>query len=701
MCMNLSDDVKFIKGVGPKRASALARLNIRTVEDLITFFPRTYQDRTKVTKISDIVFNNQYCIFGKIKNVFSKNVSKFISLFVVEITDGTGNISAVFYRKVSPYAKFDIFASMRKNFIPEKFVYVYGTLEYKFANRQISVDDYEIVENSSDIPKNFKKIIPIYDLTAGITQKNMLAYTTTVVNAATHLYPDAISNNPKYKTRLMPIRQAIKELHFPTSLENAEQARKSFALQEFLLMQIVLTKARQKNIIKQKTNTYKITREFLTPFKNKLKFEFTKGQKKAINEIFFDMMSSKGMNRMLMGDVGSGKTVVALSAILLAIENGYQAAIIAPTEILAEQHFLTFKNLLDGLNIKIELLTSSNLRTKSKREEILSSVESGAANIVVGTHSVMEERVKFKNLSLVVIDEQHRFGVLQKAALLAKGKVIDILMMTATPIPRGLAMTMYGDISISVIKELPPNRIPIKTFCFSEQQAYTEALEEISRGNQIFIIYPLIDESDKTELKSAVKEAETLAATVFKNNRIALLHGKMAPKEKNEIMQRFKNKEFDILVATTVIEVGIDIPNATMIIIQHADRYGLATLHQLRGRVGRGTKQSYCILVSSAKGQNSAQRLAIMTQTNDGFKIAEEDLKMRGPGDFTGTIQHGFPEFKAGNIVKDVEIIEYTKNVAQDIIKNDPTLSLPENEKIKQLINGKKYSELSKIIQVG
>lgn len=699
--MNLSDDVKFIKGVGPKRAILLSNLSINNIEDLITFFPRTYQDRRNVTKISGIVFNNQYCIFGRIKETYVNNVSKNLSLFTVEIDDGTGQISAVFYRKTSPYAKYDIFASMKQNFSSGKYVYIYGTFEYKFSRRQIAVDDYEIVENKTDIPKTFNKLVPVYDLTAGISQKNIQSYITNILESAAIQYPDVISNNPKYKTRLMPITQAIKELHFPSSLESAELARKSFALQEFLLMQIILAKARQKNTEKQKTNKYQITRKLLTPFKNKLKFEFTKGQKKAINEIFTDMISPKGMNRMLMGDVGSGKTVVALSAILLAVENGYQAAIVAPTEILAEQHYLTFKNMLEGLNINIQLVTSSSLRAKTKRDEILSSIESGKTNIIIGTHSVMEERVKFKNLSLVVVDEQHRFGVMQKAALLAKGKTVDILMMTATPIPRGLAMTIYGEISISVIKELPPNRIPIKTFCFTEHQAYIEAQEEISKGNQVFIIYPLVDESDKIELKSAVKEAETLAGTVFKNNRIALLHGKMTPKEKNEIMQKFKNKEFDILVATTVIEVGIDIPNATMIIIQHADRYGLATLHQLRGRVGRGSKQSYCILVSSSRGQNSVQRLKIMTQTNDGFKIAEEDLKMRGPGEFTGTMQHGFPEFKAGNIIKDIEIIEYTKDIAQDIISTDPTLSLHENAKIKQLIDSSKYSELSKIIQVG
>ena len=698
--MDLTTDIKYVKGIGPKRALALSKLSINTVEDLITFFPRTYQDRTIRTKISNILFNQHYCIFGKITGTHIKKLSTKLSVFSANINDGSGIIVANFFRKVNPYAKFDIFATIKKDFKINSFVYIYGMCEIKFGQKQVSVDDYEIVENENSSTEKFNKLVPVYDLTAGITQKNISSALKLVLNNMANIYPDIISNNVKYKTNLPSISSAIKTIHFPNSLQEAELARQSFALQEFLLLQIVLTKAKQKNVIKQKGIRYEIKRNLLTPFKNKLKFEFTNAQKKAINEIFNDMMSTKIMNRMLMGDVGSGKTVVALSAILLAVENGYQTAIVAPTELLAEQHYLTFKNMLKGLNVNIELVTSSTLKSKKKQKEILPQIENGTTNIIVGTHSVMQDRINFKNLSLVIIDEQHRFGVLQKASAIAKGNNPDVLMMTATPIPRGLAMTIYGEMSVSVIDELPPNRTPIETYCLSENIAYMNAKEEIEKGNQIYIVYPLVDESDKIELKSATKEAQKLSKTIFKDNKVALLHGKMKPKEKNDVMIKFKNKEYDILIATTVIEVGIDVPNATMIIIQHANRYGLATLHQLRGRVGRGQKKSFCILVSDAKGKIAKQRLKIMTSTCDGFKIASEDLKMRGPGEFTGTIQHGFPEFKAGDIIKDVKLIEYAKQVAIDIISKDPELLLPENVNINFLINNK-YSNLSKIINVG
>ena len=698
--MDLTTDIKYVKGIGPKRALALSKLSINTVEDLITFFPRAYQDRTIRTKISNILFNQHYCIFGKITGTHIKKLSTKLSVFSANINDGSGIIVANFFRKVNPYAKFDIFATIKKDFKINSFVYIYGMCEIKFGQKQVSVDDYEIVENENSSTEKFNKLVPVYDLTAGITQKNISSALKLVLNNMANIYPDIISNNVKYKTNLPSISSAIKTIHFPNSLQEAELARQSFALQEFLLLQIVLTKAKQKNVIKQKGIRYEIKRNLLTPFKNKLKFEFTNAQKKAINEIFNDMMSTKIMNRMLMGDVGSGKTVVALSAILLAVENGYQTAIVAPTELLAEQHYLTFKNMLDGLNVNIELVTSSTLKSKKKQKEILPQIENGTTNIIVGTHSVMQDRINFKNLSLVIIDEQHRFGVLQKASAVAKGNNPDVLMMTATPIPRGLAMTIYGEMSVSVIDELPPNRTPIETYCLSENIAYMNAKEEIEKGNQIYIVYPLVDESDKIELKSATQEAQKLSNTVFKNNKVALLHGKMKPKEKNDVMIKFKNKEYDILIATTVIEVGIDVPNATMIIIQHANRYGLATLHQLRGRVGRGQKKSFCILVSDAKGKIAKQRLKIMTSTCNGFKIASEDLKMRGPGEFTGTIQHGFPEFKAGDIIKDVKLIEYAKQVAIDIISKDPELLLPENVNINFLINNK-YSNLYKIINVG
>jgi ATP-dependent DNA helicase RecG len=390
---------------------------------------------------------------------------------------------------------------------------------------------------------------------------------------------------------------------------------------------------------------------------------------------------------MLMGDVGSGKTVVSLSASLLAIENGYQAMIIAPTEILAQQHFNLISSIFEKLNIKSALATSATLKKKKDREKILKELETGEVSAIIGTHSLLEDRIKFKNLSLIVVDEQHRFGVLQKFSALNKAESADILMMTATPIPRALAMTIYGEMDISTIDELPPGRTPVSTHYTNEETAYKRTIEELKKGSQAYIVYPLIDESDKVELKSAVAEAEILSKSVFKDFKVGLLHGKIKRDEKNEIMQKFKERKFDILIATTVIEVGIDIPNAAVMIIHHADRFGLSALHQLRGRIGRGTKKSFCYLLGDAKSETARMRLKIMTTINDGFKIAEEDLQMRGPGEFMGTIQHGFPEFKAGNLIKDTDIIAFAKDFSRKLIEEDPTLLLPQNAILKHLIN--------------
>ncbi len=699
--MDLYSDIKYLKGIGPKRATALARLNIKNLEDLITFFPKSYQDRRNITNIKDILFSEHYCVFGSIQSVHEQKVSRNLSIFTIEIKDETDTIFGKIFRKVNPYSKIDLLKNIRQDFQTGKSVYVYGIASIKFGQKQISIEDYEIVE-VKERTELFNKLIPIYNLTAGITHKiisNSIKY---AVDNFNELYPDIISQYSKdiKNIKLLPISQSIKRIHFPKTLEEAELARQSFALQEFLLLQLMILISKKNTKTENKIHGYKIKKTLLTPFKNQLKFEFTKAQKKVINEIFSDMVSNKPMNRMLMGDVGSGKTVVALSAILLAVENNYQTLIIAPTEILAEQHYLTFSNMLKGLDINIELVTSSTLKSKKLREEILSNIESGKTNIIVGTHSVIEDRVRFKNLSFVVVDEQHRFGVMQKLSAVSKGKIVDTLMMTATPIPRGLAMTIYGEMAISVIDQLPPNRTPIETLCLTEQLAYLKAKEEISKGGQVYIVFPLVDESDKLELKSAIQEAQNLSKNIFKQNKVGLLHGKMKPKEKNEIMQRFKNKEFDILIATTVIEVGIDVPNATTIIIQHADRYGLATLHQLRGRVGRGAKKSYCLLVADARSKNAKDRLSIMTKTTNGFEIASEDLKMRGPGEFIGTRQHGFPEFKAGDIIKDIKIIELAKNIAQQIIQKDPKLISSENYNIRLLLD-KKYSALYKTVQVG
>lgn len=699
--MNLYSEVKYLKGIGPKRASVLSKIGINTIEDFLTFFPRDYQDRTQITPIENIFFEQHYCVFGKIINVYEKNIAKGLAIFCADIEDDTGVISAKFFRKFNPYSKYDIFSSVRAQFIKDKYVYIYGTCEIQFGQKQITIEDYEFVENINDIPEFFKKLIPIYDLTAGITQKFLLTVIKNTVKNFVNFYPDLLTNLESIKNKnFLPIPKAVEKIHFPKDLAEAEFARQSFAMQEFLILQIALQTARNKIKKQNKIQKYEIKKTLLSQFKSQLPFEFTKAQKKVINEIFSDMTSEKTMNRMLMGDVGSGKTIVALSAILLAVENNYQAVIIAPTEILAEQHYLTFNNILKDIKVNIVLVTSSTMKSKKQREEILTSVADGSVNIIIGTHSIMEKRVKFKNVSLVVVDEQHRFGVMQKVSALAKGSTPDILMMTATPIPRGLAMTIYGEMSVSVIDELPPLRTPVDTMCLDEHNVYQKVLEEIKNGGQIYIVYPLVDESDKIELKSAVSEAENLSKTVFKNVKVGLLHGKMKPKEKNEIMANFKNKKFDVLIATTVIEVGIDVPNATVIVIQHADRFGLATLHQLRGRVGRGQKKSYCFLISDSKSQTAKQRLSIMTKTTDGFKIASADLDMRGPGNFIGTNQHGFPEFKAGDIIKDIKLIELAKETASNILHEDKDLVLEKHKQINRFLHNKD-SGISKIIQVG
>jgi ATP-dependent DNA helicase RecG len=515
------------------------------------------------------------------------------------------------------------------------------------------------------------------------------------------LHPDmsdlihSFGNIPKMKST-----DAIQKIHYPYNLEEAEVARRAFAVQEFFVLEAALYLSRREVKKNYKTQKYTIHKTLLTAFKNNLNFEFTKDQKKAINDIFTDMQSLYPMNRMLMGDVGSGKTVVALSAILLAVENNYQTMIVAPTEILAKQHYLIISNMLSGLNVEIVLATSSTLKKKNERDEILSGLKGGKIKIAIGTHSLIEERIKFKNLSLIVVDEQHRFGVMQKFAVLGKSETPDILMMTATPIPRALAMTVYGEMDMTTITSLPPGRVSIKTYLSSEECAYENAIKELKNGNQAYIVYPLVDESDKIFLKSAIQEAQKLSQTWFKDFKVGLLHGKMKDTEKNDVMIKFKNKEYDVLISTTVIEVGIDVPDATIMIIHHAERFGLSALHQLRGRIGRSSKQSYAYLIGSSNSENASKRLSIMTSTNNGFEIAEEDLKMRGPGDLIGTLQHGFPEFKAGDLIKDADIIEFTKTCAVKVIEEDPTLSKESNAVLKTLIN-KYFSNKIKLINVG
>jgi ATP-dependent DNA helicase RecG len=678
-----------------------AKLGIITVGDMLTFFPALYQDRTKIVSIRDAYKQPQSCIFGKIGKAYDRQLSRGMCLLYIEIFDGVSMGYVRFFRKKNLHSGADIFASIKKVFEPGTFAYVCGRAKVENCGKFIDVDDYETVKNEKDEPLFFNRIIPIYPSTKGLNRNFIRETVKSVLDSVCGLYPDVsgliadFNGIPRLKSSL-----AIQKIHYPAALEDVESARRAFALQEFFILESALSLSRSNIRKNRKTQKYEIRKTLLTAFKNNLKFEFTKDQKKAINDIFYDMQSTHPMNRMLMGDVGCGKTIVALSAVLLAVENGYQAMIVVPTEILAEQHYLVVSSMLAGLSVKTVLATSSTFKKSVERKKILVGFECGDVKIAIGTHSLMEDKVKFKNLSLIIVDEQQKFGVMQKFALSDKSRSPDILMMTATPIPRSLALTVYGGMDMTVIKELPPGRTPVRTYFLDEQSAYMNAIKELKNENQVYIVYPIIDESDKLALKSVMQESEKLSRTWFRDFKVGLLHGRMKPTEKNKEMRKFRNKEFDVLISTNVIGVGMDIPDATVMIVQHAERFGLSDLHQLRGRIGRGSKQSYAYLIGDLKNETSRKRLSVMTSTNNGFKIAEEDLKMRGPGELVGTLQHGFPKFKAGDLIKDTDIIEFTRSLVAKIAEKDPCFSKGENAMLKGLIC-RRFSDKIKLTNIG
>ncbi|MDR2666456.1 MAG: ATP-dependent DNA helicase RecG [Endomicrobium sp.] len=687
--LNLESGLRCLKGIGRKREQAFAKLGIRTIEDILTFFPSRYQDRTKIVSIKNAYKQSQSCcIFGKVGKVYERIFTKGLCLLDIEVFDNTCMTHVRFFRKRRMYSSTDIFASVKRIFKSGVFAYIYGEVKIKSNDSFMLVNDYEIVEKDSDVPLFFNKIVPIYATTKKMSQTYIRVCIHDVLRAYFYNYPDVSELLPVCNWILkMSAPIALKKIHYPDSLKDAENARRSFALQEFFVLESALYLLRNKFKKNLKEQKYEIKYDLLKRLEQNLKFEFTSDQQKAIKDIFTDMQSEYPMNRILIGDVGCGKTVVALSAMLLAIENGYQAMIIAPSEILAEQHYRTILNLLSGVSVKIALLTSSSLKKRGKRKIILEGLESNNIQIAIGTHALVEDRIKFASLSFIVIDEQHKFGVMQKSALLKKASYPDVLVMSATPIPRALSMIMYGEMDVTTIKQLPPGRIPVITYVLDEIDAYQKTIEELKNGNQVYIVYPLIDDSEELDLKSVLQESRILSQTWFRNFKVGLFHGQLKSAKKDEILTKFKSKEIDVLISTTIIEVGIDVPNATVMIIQHVERFGLAQLHQLRGRIGRSNKQSYLYLIQKSKGESADKRVKIIESTNDGFEIAEADLKMRGPGELMGIIQHGFSKFKAGDIIKDEDIIEYAKSCAKKIIDDDPTLSKEKNFVLKKLVS--------------
>ena len=657
---DLDKSIQYIKGVGPKRAQSLGKLGIHTVKDLLYYFPRTYQDRSRVEEISNLTDGATAMVKGIVLNIKSFRTRGWKTVFEASIGDGTSLLQIKWFNR--PYQS--------EIFQVDDHVFLYGKVTLYKQSLQMVNPEYEIA-SGEDGPAKSAGILPIYPLTEEMRQVSFRKLVQTVVDEHFHKVEEIFTDDIVSKHKFVPATYAIKNIHFPDSMDSLEESKRRLKYEEFFLFETAMA-LRKRGIKEVSGYKFRIGKNVENHIYKLFPFELTKSQQKVISEINEDMCSERPMNRLLQGDVGSGKTAVAVYALLAAVANGFQTAFMAPTEILAEQHYRTLSHLLEDADVEILLLTGG-AKTKVKKENI-ERIKHGDVNLVIGTHALIDKGVEFKKLGLIVIDEQHKFGVMQRTRLRQKGhkRQPDVLVMTATPIPRSLSLTVFGDLDISTIDELPPGRTPVETYRVpvkKENDAYAFIRKEIEKGRQAFVVYPLVDESEKLELKSATVEAERLRDEVFTGLNVGLLHGQLKPELKELIMSDFVNHKYDILVSTIVIEVGIDVPNATVMAIEHAERFGLAQLHQLRGRIGRSSHQSYCLLFGIPKSAESRQRLKTMQETNDGFKIAEEDLKIRGPGEFFGTRQHGLPEFKIGDIINDYDIIKLARADAFDLVR--------------------------------
>ena len=676
--------IQYLKGIGPAKAKLFERLEIATVQDLLRYYPRTYQDRRLGMPPNE--YNSDALIVFKGRVLRTQQIparSVLIFKAVLENEKGEQVECTWFKKRMYRAFRFDPFGQLKKDFCINNEVWVIGRKNDRGAMfaTQLTVEEAYVAADALT-SLHAGRLTPIYALTEGLTNKQFRQFMYEALQSDTLVNtPEILPKNLLQKRQLLSAPQALKAIHFPNSLAELTTARARLAYEEFLLLATAWGIKRTQTKILSKDYSYEIKKNLLTPFREQLGFEFTNSQKKVINEIFKDLTSPRPMNRLLQGDVGSGKTVVALCAMLLAVENGYQAALMAPTEILAEQHFLTFKRMLKGLPVKVAILTSSTKAAAKKK--ILQDLAEGKIDILVGTHAVIQDGVQFHNLRLAVIDEQHRFGVKQRSKLKEKTAKLDLLTMTATPIPRTLALAFYGDLDVSTLSELPPGRQPIITECATSKLAYDRVRSEVEKGRQAYIVFPLIEQSEKISAKAVTEEFEKLKK-VFPQFRLAVLHGQMSQAEKEKIMADFAAHLTDILVATPVIEVGIDVENATVMVIENAERFGLASLHQLRGRVGRGEHESYCVLVPQHAGSVAKERVDIICATRDGFKIGERDMQLRGPGEILGTRQSGELEFKAGDIFKDRDILYWAIEDRDELLAADPSLSAPEHAAFKR-----------------
>ncbi|NTU42872.1 MAG: ATP-dependent DNA helicase RecG [Nitrospirales bacterium] len=666
--MDLTSPIQYVKGVGPQRARLLLRLGIETVKDLLYYLPARYEDRASIKRIAQLSPGNHTVLAKVVRSdlVSASPRNPKLKIFQLLLSDGSAFLTAKWFNQ----------AFLKKVFSQGQEVVLYGQVKpgFRGAGLEMMNPEFEIAEegdSSASASIHTGRIVPIYRATEGVSQRQIRGMVYTLLQSFPSI-PDPFPEDLIGAHNFPELRESLIRVHFPpkeTSLDDLNRGTSRFhqrlAYDELFAMEAGLASLKQGET-RERGISFTPDGRFVLQLRERLPFRLTGAQERVFREILGDMKAAFPMNRLVQGDVGSGKTVVALLAMLSAVESGYQAAMMAPTEILAEQHFITIHRLVEELGLKVALLTG----TKKER------AAAGEADIVIGTHALIQEAVSFRNLGLVVIDEQHRFGVMQRATLRKKGLNPDTLVMTATPIPRTLALTLYGDLDYSVIDELPPRRSPIKTRLIYEankREIYRLIREETAKGRQVYVVYPLIEESEAMNLKAAVTGMEALQG-MFPELRVGLLHGKMKTAEREGVMRDFKEGQIQLLVSTTVIEVGVDVPNATLMVIIHAERFGLAQLHQLRGRVGRGADQSFCILLSYNSHGDAGRRLEVMVETTDGFRIAEEDLEIRGPGEFFGTRQSGLPDLKAANLVRDAGLVELARRDAFSLVEKDPEL---------------------------
>ena len=639
----MDERLTTIKGIGPGREKQLHKLGITNITSLLTYFPRTYEDRRTIYRIGDLKSGMTGGVVGNVIAVQEKRPRPRLSILEVVIADGTGPLKIVLFNQ-----------GYKKNFYKKgQRLYAYGKAEFQYGSMQMNTPQ---IENLGDGGEPDRGIVPIYALADGVSQ---FVVRSSVRNwfAANHELPEILPAEVREAHQYMTRYDAFKMMHFPESSERYEEARHQLAYEELFVMQSGLALLRNKEQC-HKGPKMGPNGELMAQCIENLPFSLTGDQQRALEDIRIDMEDERPMQRLLQGDVGSGKTVVATLSLLKAIENGYQGALMAPTEILAAQHYEGIADVCGNLGITIELLTGST--TKKEKERIYEGLADGSINMIIGTHALIQEGVNFYNLGLVIIDEQHRFGVEQRARLQQKGTYPHVLIMTATPIPRTMTLSVYGDLAVSLIKEMPPGRKPVKTYAVDS--SYKERLrtffgKEMAEGRQVYVVCPLVEESEKLDLQAAEELYLELKEYFYKAYEVGLVHGRMKPSEKDEVMNAFHRGEISLLVSTTVIEVGVNVPNATIMCIEGAERFGLSQLHQLRGRVGRGSHQSYCILVSDSKNDVSQERLKLMEQTQDGFKLAEQDLLLRGSGQLFGLAQSGLPDLRVANIIKDIEIL--------------------------------------------